>query len=113
MTDDILNEIIYYDINKVVELTKKYKELLESGLTYEQLQEMIKTDADLFKIKELMLRDIHSCVDESLIDESEKILISKRQNNIENALQTNITSTKDLAEKKLALRYANELLYEE
>ena len=102
MTEENFNQLIYNDINKITKLIREYQKILESGITYEQLVDMLMLDKAIFQKKQVELEGM------ALKEENDPFRI----NEIEN-ISTNITSIKDSKEKELSLRIANDLLYEE
>ena len=96
------NELVYSDIDKISKLVRRYKKILESGITFEQLIDMYMLDKEIFQRKQIELEGI------MLKAESDPFRI----NEIE-SIRTDITSVKDSKEKSLSLRLANDLLYDE
>lgn len=102
MREDNFNELVYSDIDKISKLVRRYKKILESGITYEQLIDMYMLDKEVFQRKQVELEGI------MLKGNNDPFRI----NEIE-SIRTDITSVKDSKEKGLSLRLANDLLYDE
>lgn len=102
MREENFNELVYSDVDKITKLVKEYKRILESGITYEQLVDMLMLDKAIFQKKQVELEGMMLKKDSNPF----------KVNEIEN-ISTNITSIKDSKEKELSLRIANDLLYEE
>ena len=102
MSEETLLEILYAkNLKKTLKLMREYEQILKSGVTYEQMLDMMTYDYELYRSKEKKL---------SSIDITDTNAIFKK-NEIE-SIQTNIESKEDALCKIKALSLAKANLYE-